>query len=407
MDSQRILFTFKSGLFNNTINQLCDNMAIVIEGFHRCGKSTFAEALDIHLKDKNINALLQSAEKWIQGRRCQHISQSEQSFDIDTEIDKAIELMLSKKGCWILDDGEIMLAHTSEKTLLRLGNALQKNQLRLILIRNRFVLDDYGWFHDRELLLNVPLPHLKMQPFDPTTAIEIATGMFHGQNRERRGEWLANWSGGIPGMMYDLHSFTPEWPYPDEITPHISEYAIKICNDLELHRPVRSSLIASLRLKILPPQRMLSHEAKVELGYLSLLGMVTSDRSENSVIFQGNLWNLVADTIASDTTQITEKISDQALNLEILLDNAEFCPYLCEDLDLPIEQGLLAEAFVQSIFCSVYMPRLVIPITDFLAESIGRIGLRLVLTSAGITPSPSSSGKELAGQLISHAGMNL
>jgi len=184
---------------------------------------------------------------------------------------------------------------------------------------------------------------------------------------------------------------------------NMKNYILQVSQNYLLLHKTRSKVIKALCMGLLPPRRMLSDDANIEIGYLILIGMISSDLI-NGYHFQGKFWEQVAFSIISDTPIIKKKFDDQGLELEILINSSGFRPGLCEDLEFSYEEGKLAEAFAQHIYCSRYMPDLVIPISDFLVESLGRIGLRILLSKMN-KMYINVSAKKLSEQILSRIGI--
>jgi len=390
----------------NTIQKIISNIdnhnTIEVVGFHLCGKSTLSETLYEQMNVSTSSVLLQSAQKWIHSNA--HQVTEDNRLSVNSEIETVINRLLENNGYWIIDDAEIMLAHASEKIILRIEEMVRKKKIQIILIRNRFVLENQGWFHDRRSLLNIDLPAIEMKAFDINKAYEVSTTFFSDNNCHQRSEWLAAWSGGIPGLMYELYHFTPEWPHIDSFPNHMKQYIHQVSHNYLLHDKTRTNVIKALCMGLLPPRRMLSDDANIEIGYLMLIGMISSDLSEGYQ-FQGKFWEHVAFSISPKLQMTKNSFENQGLELEILFNSSGFGPGLCEDLDLENEEGRLAEAFAQHLFCLIYLPELVISIVDFLVEALGRVGLRVLLSQIDKVEK-SLSAKKLSEKLLLQLGIH-
>jgi ABC-type oligopeptide transport system ATPase subunit len=379
-----------------------DNMVEVV-GFHLCGKSTLSETLHEQIKISKSNVLLQNAQKWIHSAG--HQFSEDTQLNIDTEIKAALNQLSSNSGCWIIDDAEIMLAHASERIISHIDEMLRKKKIHVVLIRNRFVSETQGWFHDRKALLNPCLPGIEMKVLDADKTYDICTSFFYDErNRYQRSEWLTAWSGGIPGLIYELYRFTPEWPHNDTLPDQMQPYIQQVSQHYLLHYKTRSTIISALFMGLLPPRRMLSDDANIEIGYLILIGMISSDLNEGYK-FQGKFWEHVARSIVAPNPITQQNFDEQGLGLELLINSSGLGPGLCDDLDLSYEEGRLAEAFSQQIFCSLYLPELVISVSDFLIESLGRIGLRVLISNIDKVDK-NVSAKQISEKILLQIGIH-
>ena len=376
---------------------------LAIVGYRHSGKSTLAETLLEDLSAAGYNVLMQNASTWI--RRAPGQGDRDGSRErVDPEIVSALSRFEAsdRKCCWILDDAEVALAYAGEQMLRSLGEQVQKGTLDLIMIRNRFVLEDRGWFHGREALVAPGIEHLTMRPLDELRARAAATTLFHGPAREVQGEWLAHMSGGIPGLMSSLLRYTPDWP-SQELHPGLERLAGQRRHELGLSKPLRRDLIRALEQKILPPAAFLTASAKAELGALMLSGMVSSTYFTADNPLNGEFWTLVAGPRDRPRPSL-DPWTDIGLSLEIMIRDTGLQDVLGQEWGLPDSETMLGQAFAAVLACGQRFPTLVEPLENVLVDALGRLGLAKILHSQGRKARPGAGGAELYGELLTLAG---
>jgi hypothetical protein len=367
------------GITGADVSTLLETSPIVsIVGFQRCGKSALAENLERDLRVDDRSVFMQNATSWV---RTTMASETGVGACVDPEIVNAMEELqrTPNRNCWIIDDAEVMFAYATDRVLASVREGLREGRFSVVLIRNRFVLEGQGWFHEREATLFTDIPTLTMEPLPESSALAVATAMFQeGVARREQGRWLAKMSGGVPGLMTDLYRYTPIWP-PQEPDSALLDYAERKHHELDLGRPLRRILIRSLAERVLPPSALLSEPARRELGVLLLSGMVSPNYMNARDPFNGEFWRLVARV---ESEPIANPFVDTALNLESMFRKAAVVDMVESQLGATQEADI-ALAFANSLYCNAHFPVLVRPLAQFLRERLGRYGLARVAKANG------------------------
>ena len=377
---------------------------VSIVGFRRSGKSTLAETLARELRAAHHTLITQTASAWCSAR---DRSATASDASVDPEIVSAMDRLERTPGasCWIVDDAEVLFAYASDQVLASLGDRLGRRQFSLILIRNRFVLEAEGWFRQKQSIVAPDGPTLEMRPLKQRDALQAATAMFDGISRLQQAEWLATMSGGVPGLMSELLPYTPAWP-PEDPDPPLLRFAQRRREQLELNKPLRSSLLRALLARVVPPAALLSAAARRELGSLLIAGMVSPDYAAGGDPFQGNFWHLVARGTTGPVSPdpLLAVMQDTALELESFIAKAEMVDDVAEAVGVsPARDGALALAISSSLYCERTASALVQPLAPVLAQILGRYGLLRVYKANGLTPPAGASPAELANHLITAA----
>lgn len=396
---------FNLGITAKQANTLLhDSPSLLIVGYVGSGKSTLAEMLSQGLKEYGYQVLLQDARNWLFHGERRISKESRTQTRVDPEVINAMRFLEEKggRGCWIIDDAEILLAYTTDALLSSLADRLRDRRFSLILVRNRFILEESGWLSKRQSLISSRPTKLTMHPLESEYAVEVATSMFHGYARESQGRWLASMSGGIPGLMGMLHPYTPEWS-AIEFGSALDRMVADKRRELSLHKPIRQQLLTCLWSKVLPPYSILRPEAKTEIGALFLSGMVSPDYRTAASSFQGGFWELVSGHLVMDQS-IADGYYETGLNLEIMLREAGLAESFCLEFGIdPSADGQLADSFAAGLYCQDHFPELVQGLGSFIGERIGKIGLVRLLREQGLPAESAAPPDDLAGSLLEWA----
>ena len=268
--------------------QLHEHGAVKIVGYERSGKSTLAEILVQELRQLQANVVHQNATAWLHGRSQ---DPSRQAASVDPELTEAIaRLEEEHDSFWVVDDAEVLLAYASDGLLQSIGRKILSGRFSMILIRNRFVHEQAGWFNDRETALYAELPALRLAPLPTQAALRAARTYYRDVLADLQASWLVTMSGGIPGLMSELAPFAPAWadaPPDRQLLAHIMQRR----QELNLKRPLRSALVRALGQRALPPRPMLSPAAQAEIGTLERLAwstLATRNEAIRSTIGSGH-----------------------------------------------------------------------------------------------------------------------
>lgn len=385
-------------------DQLQHSAVLSIVGFRRSGKSTLAEALCDGLGKFEYSVILQDASVWLQSKSGSFLKESKTQYSVDPEIFGTLERFEKILGncCWIVDNAEVLLTYASEGVLRSIGKKLQNFEFSMILIRNRFVLEEKGWFQQRLSLIARDILQMNMRPVGEKDSIQIATSMFRSHSRNLQGKWLAKMSGGVLGLMSDLFRYTPEWP-SEEITPRLEQLSIKKRQDLKLEKPVRQMILTALEKRILPPPNFLAKKAKTEVGVLIHVGMVTADYIVKERPYNGEFWELVSGQNLSPEL-IPNNFNNIGLNLEIMIREAGLFDKFGHDYGIDNwGEGVLAQAFANTLYCQEKYPALVDSLDIFLGENFGKFGLVRILQMNKVSAQANMSMSVLVSILFQRA----
>lgn len=304
----------------------------------------------------------------------------------------------------IVDNAEFLLVHLSDAIVSRIHAALTLKALRLVLIRNRFIREEHGWMANRELPLADVLPKFELNPLDRDESIALASYFFRSDNRNRqqRAIWLAEWSGGLPGLMFDLKPLAPLNPPADDVSDRLLKQIERVGRDIGSDIPIRRTVIEAATFQYLPPYPLLHSLAQEEVGYLMWIGMLKPLFSTERIPFQGKFWSAIAE---KSTNAITPRFNDYtrvSLRLEEFLVQAQLASQLAEELGCSSVDDL-STVFEKSLVASNNTQLPAIGIGRFLADSLGRSGLRRVLRAAGHPVDQNTNMVDLTTRLMSLA----
>jgi hypothetical protein len=389
---------------DDLIDSLQMTGAASIIGYVGAGKSTLSEVLAGELTDRYSAVFHQEATLWLRSTSAS-LADAPLEISVDPEVAGAIaRLEQTRSSCWIVDDAEVLLAYATEDLLDSIRRKVAAGLFSAVLVRNRFVHEGTGWFRDREELLGVRQPGLKLVPLSGDHAIEVARAYYPGPEGAGRADWLVRLSGGIPRLMADLQPFAPVPPNVD-VARGLLAYANRRRQELSLDRPLRKRLIEALGNRILPPPALLTTAAADELGVLLLAGMVHPDYTFRATPYRGDFWNLIA-PVPPSVSVPTEAIAG-ALELAEIVRELGLSEALADALSLG-EGGAdrLSEVFSRIMACTVLAPGLSRPIEDVLAEYLGRQHIIRILKRRFDHVDDSLNRTELAAVLVAGAGQS-
>jgi hypothetical protein len=378
--------------------------AVKIVGYERSGKSTLAEILASELRELRTTVVHQNATAWLHRRPGRSAEVSEQAASVDPELAEAISrLEEEEESCWVVDDAEVLLAYATDDLLRSIGRKIMSGRFSMILIRNRFVHEQAGWFSDRETLLDVELPTLQLEPLPELAALQAARAFYRGPSADFRASWLVTMSGGIPGLMSELAPLAPLWA---NVPPssQLRTYAMRRRHELRLDRPLRSALVRALEQGALPPRPMLSSAAGAELGALEIAGMIHPRYAQRSEPFRGEFWRLVVGAVEPMT--LSGDVETASIELEIIIRELGVASQLAIAVGLEeVDELELAKAFARSFCCQRVAPELVKPLSSILADELGKAQLANALQRGTGAADITSSSHDLADRLLTAVGL--
>jgi hypothetical protein len=362
--------------------QLSKSPIVSIIGFQGSGKSRLSRELSQSLPAYGYSTHLQDATMWLPNRvllRGSTDTGAEHAGSINPEILAVLDKFKKSpaKWCWIIDNAEVLIAHATEALLHGLGNRLRRQDFALILVRNRFVLENEGWLYRRLSIIAPSSPNLVMHPMRFQDSVELASKMFYGYSQLQQAEWLAAMSGGIPGLIHELYRYTPQWPSSD-LTPELVQFIAQKRKELRLNQiGARDLITKALWRQLLPPFAFLSKTARMDLGFLILKGMISPNFFWGNPI-QGEFWKLVAEQSGYSCCP-GDRFEDIGLNLEIMVRLAGLEDAFNYSGISVHEQGAIAQAFAANLYCEQKFPDLVHSLKSIFTESLGKSGLSKIL----------------------------
>jgi hypothetical protein len=394
--------TFDLGISINKITSYLEEQSVLmIVGYKRSGKSTLSEILEQHLTQIGYNVLLQNAKSWLANQSSAQTYDVHNQSCIDPELVAVFERFekSTSKGCWIVDDAEILFAYASQGMLARLGERLKEGKFHLIAIRNRFIFEDFGWFNRRQKMISSTILTETMVPLETEERINAVSLIFHGNGSSYQVSWLSRMSGGIPGFISELYPYVPEIE-TQSISEKLKGFILKEQLELNLTKTTRTLLLNALSKKVLPPVAFLTYNAKAELGTLILKGMVSEFYSERENPFNGEFWELVIEQKYSPYL-IPVKYYDLGLDLEIIIRNANFIDSFSEEYSFDSsKECVLGQILANCFYCEETYPSLVVSIESLFTEFFGKHGLIKLLRSAGISADITEITQDLYRKLI-------
>lgn len=320
----------------------------------------------------------------------------------DGEIEFACAQRAAQTPWWIVDNAEALLSSASVAGLARLSAHVESGALSVVLVRNAFVRESGGWFAAREAPLARSLPLEELTPLDAPSALALARSWLPATHAGELGAaWLADWSGGIPGLMRDLRTRVPVDPAPDA-PPRSQSRPGAHLEIPALSDDYHARLLRALDEQALPPPALLDERTELAVGYLRAIGMIAPDYSTRRGPFIGKFWARIArEAMRGATARADARSHDVALRLEMALSSTGSVPPLCALLGVPPEDANLAMALHQVIEWHAAGDGRAL--TDCLAEVVGRADLRRALRSLGDATSQGDA-RDLARAVIAAAG---
>jgi hypothetical protein len=384
----------------NALKILSENPTLMIVGYQGSGKSTLAESFDMDFTKKGYNVKLSCAKTWLLDNK-EYSIPNETRSRIDPEIIAIISYFeqSSKKGIWIVDDAEILLAYASQNMLINLSEKVRSNNINIIAIRNYFINEDSGWFYKKQSLLSQKIIFKYMQPLDIESTLVECKLLFRSKTNLIPSTWLSKMSGGVPGLIGELYQYTPEWE-EDNVSAKLKKFIKKKQFELDVEKPTRRLLATALAKKILPPKTFLSQNIRAELGALIIKGAVSPSYMENEFPFNGKIWEIVLG-VKVDPLCLPDIFINVGLNFEILLRETDFLIPFSNKINLnPNIEGLVAQSVASSLYCEKYFPELVCSINSFLIDFFGKRGLIYLLSGIGIKADVDETNMELIDSLF-------
>jgi hypothetical protein len=385
---------------SNVLHQLSDVGILRIIGYERSGKTTLSEILAKELGRIYHHVLLQNATTWLRARPALDLPHVDDEPSIDPELTEAVtRLEKGGQSCWIIDDADVMLAYSSPGLIKNISIRVAERRFALVVIRNRFIHESTGWFHEREALLSPFMPRMVMKPLQGEAAFSAARTLCHGFSAQAQVHWLTNMSGGIPGLMSDLARFAEDAVNSGSIT-RVRRFADEHRTRLRIADPLRQMIVKSLTQHTLPPPIMLSESTRAQLAALMLAGMVHKDYVFRESPFCGGYWELVVGQQAARVS-IPTHLADLALRLEITIRDFGLADQFAAALDLDsVTEGDLAHVFALSLYCETHTPALTRPLRQVLAEVLGAFHLSDILRQRNVPVDKSSNATSLAARLM-------
>jgi hypothetical protein len=376
-----------------------------IVGCRRSGKSYLAEHLHTSL---GKNSELLDAAALFHGYRCRGASSlvTSPSFNpIDREIQTRLHRARTKGGLTlIIDNAEVLLGHMSDELMLQVIEAVNDNMLQLVIVRNRFIRESNGLLCARESNLARLLPRFDITPLEGNDGIRTALTFFGStcNTAPDRAAWLFEWSGGLPGLMFDLKPLTPPMPLLHNCPKALLDHCLQTALDLALHTPVRKAIIAAAHFNLLAPDELLQPSAAAEVGLLCALGMLNPSYTTADSPFQGRFWASVAATIINSEIDVPGKYFAVAQKLESLLVEAHLKSEIADELGCRGRERL-SPLLERALYTEMETTIPTIGFGTFLSQTVGRAGLRRILWAAGRSPKAGLGSTDLSREVMSLA----
>ncbi len=310
------------------------------------------------------------------------------SHVIDVNLVSAIHSLRKRSGetTWVLDDADIALASVTEQTLNQLQEVIDQGQLNTVMIRNRLVDEDEGWLADREndLLQSRPVQRYELNSLDETESIQISQR--YGVSDEAEQKWLAEWSGGIAGLIHELQPFAKQNARSRRNSAGLKRQINVFASQFNLATQGQDELLAAIQaldLGILPPRVCLTPVGRRVVGYLTSIGMVSVDYERRARHHQGNFWGHIAGSLGTDD-RLTAAFLDAALpfipdRLAELIDQVGMIEMVSEEFGIPPSRAALAAALAKISHCESFFGHLCAPLYRVVADLFGRLGVRSML----------------------------
>ena len=323
--------------------------------------------------------------------------------NVDAEIEAVIALA---PPLWIVDDAEILIAYASDLALAQLALAVANGDLRVVLIRNRYLLESDGWFARRERSLTRHLQRVDLLPLQGRDALAAAAHYTANATESERGwrnDWLVEWSGGLHGLMFDL---APVAPTEADITrpPRgFDRLAEKFGRELRLDQGRRVRVLQLAQVGCLPPVTVLHEETAADVGYLCAAGVLAPHYFGRAITkaFQGRLWlEVVRRLVPPPSETMNARNCQTALALSVAAEQAGLVADLCRGIgyeDAEIGLPAMIECWLN---CCDIEPRACKSVPQYLADILGRAGIDEMLYQIGLKLEPDTSTIAAAERLV-------
>lgn len=348
----------------------------VIVGARLSGKSTLAH---------NLSPRAVSVRRWLQTRADPRTAVAEQ---VDHWLDRGFDR-------WVVDDAELLLELAPEGSLARIASA-ERTGATVQLVRNLLV-HPTGRAARMERRYFGHLMHRSIPPFAGEVGLELAQGHFpHRQDQTARAEWLLAWSGGSPGLMFQLSPYVPGiFPHPsqepDALGPLCSEWAAQ----WGLTSPARLSMAAAVLEDAVPPMALLGERERAALGFYRAIGALGNEG------ITGHFWRAVLSHSRSAYPALPEADQDLALNLAQTMEEAGLAIHVARLLGLkPMDVAGAFERFIRWLATRGQSARL----PSALADLLGEAGLLALLEAKAVEPPPDARPLDLALTLLRTCG---
>ncbi len=384
-------------MFIDQIKHLTANLAgVIVKGARRIGKSYLAERLSFSFEDSE---LLDASR----ALRTQLSEPCEPTNLLDIELQAQIRQVKERgRTVLIVDNAEYLLLHTSVSAFQELSDLVLNGELRIVLIRNLLVREHDGLLRAREEMLGTRLPLLELGVLSSEARFALSEAVLGDHDLpEVSIQWLADWSGGIPGLIYDLKPGSVAGRTNVEDVPEFAlDLAIRFAARFQLEDSTRTQVIAAASQGLLPPSLFLPDQIKQEVGFLRAIGMLAPDYVFGESPYCGRFWEMVAGLV--DTSGSARQVPDitSTARLASVIADAGYGPSLAEDFactesHLPAALSVLHRSRVRSH-----------SLAEALILSLGRSGIKRALRSAGQRVVGSSDSDAMVRQLLTSAGIS-
>lgn len=379
-------------------------MIVCVKGCRYCGKSTRADRVARNFERLHARVRLLDASSIVGSVGEEDVGKKRTSREIDAIVN--LSRNDERSLYLVVDNTEILLAYAPEEPLRRLARAVEAGTISLVLVRNRFVNEQDGWFVKKEALLGPFTERIELEAFAGDEGLAVAASFFPNEpevQREYRAGWLLEWSGGLPGLMRLLKPSSPDWPQKETPPRDLERLVADLVRIHGLERPGCRRVLEAAVAGVLPAPPVIKESLRDEVGLLVALGILKPNYAWSTSPFQGRLWMSVAERCTGEVTSVSVRQSDRALELEMLLDGSGAAETIAEGLGCPAGHGNLALALELARWTTSETSSVAVPVEDILAEHLGAAGLRRVVRASGRTPT-AIGAKLLAEQVVEIAG---
>lgn len=390
-----------------------DARVVVVRGCRRVGKSHLATALTRALSPEDCQ--LSCVAAWLP-RSTSIGGGTSASAAVAREVTAALRRIRDLHlAWWVIDDAELLVEHASDDAATRIGEAVRYHGLRVVAIRNRYVREEAGFFAAREAALLPQAESMDLGPLPPEFAAALFRGWLGSElDADAGADWLAAWSGGIPGLYQDLASARPRWATLDEPPDPpggLPAFAERWAESAGIGSGSRPLVARALLDSDLPPAGLLDSEASDALGHLVAVGCVSPDYAMRpaSDCAQGRWWRLLLERIAAPPERRMDGVA-AALSQDALIDVAELAfragqgEAVCEASGVAPDPVDLALALLKVTRWHQVAGHLGPPLEEVLGRLLGRVALSRILRLAGVRFDSSEAAAAMVGRLLLGVG---